>query len=101
MRDLNRLWNNHPARWLSIAAGMFVAVVSLHAQDRPPDPADERRCTGQYRASVDDRIAACTALINSGRYQPVNLSILHDNRGVALRAKGDLTGARKDFDDAI
>src|SRR5580704_5743558 len=101
MRDLSRLCNNHPTRWLTIAAAMFLAVVPARAQDRTQDAPDERRCTGQLRASVDDRIASCTALINSGRYQPVNLAILHDNRGVALRAKGDLTGTRKDFDDAI
>ena len=52
--------------------------------------AAERRCTGQWRATVEERIASCTALIDSGRYQPANLAILHDIRGTAARATGDV-----------
>ena len=70
---------------------------TARAQDSP----DERRCTGQWRASNEERITSCTALINSGRYQPPNLAILHHDRGVALRAKGDIAGALSDFAEAI
>src|SRR5580693_8059856 len=102
MRNLTHL-RSVPLRRLALATMSFCALMAValpaHAQDQTQDPANERRCTGQLRASVDERIAACTALIDSGRYQPVNLAILHDNRGSAYRVKGDPTSARKDFDD--
>ena len=83
-------------RWLT-AAIVCLAACSAQAQDTN----DQRRCTGEWRATVEERIASCTALIDSGRYQGVNLAILHDNRGMARRAQGDLAGALKDFSDAI
>src|SRR5277367_4885803 len=84
-------------RWLPIAVIICLIAVSARAQDSN----DERRCTGQSRTTIDERIASCTALIDSGRYQTINLAVLRDNRGMALRIKGDLTNARKDFDEAI
>ena len=80
-----------------VLAALFALTVPAGAQDSP----DERRCTGQWRATVDERIAACAALIESGRYQPLNLAILHHNRGAAMRAKGDLAGAIAEFAEAI
>ncbi|MGA2945425.1 MAG: tetratricopeptide repeat protein, partial [Xanthobacteraceae bacterium] len=104
MHDVTYFWTA-PLRRLPLAAILFgallAAVLPVRAQDQSQDPTNERRCTGQLRASVDERIAACTTLIDSGRYQPVNLAILHDNRGSAYRVKGDPTSARKDFDDAV
>src|ERR1700753_1693164 len=55
------------------------------AQTPAKDSPDERRCTGQWRASNDERITACTVLIDSGRYQAANLAILRHDRGVASR----------------
>src|SRR6516162_8772574 len=63
------------------------------AQEGP----DERRCTGVWRASNEERITSCTTLLDSGRYQSGNLAILHHDRGAALRAKGDIAGAINDF----
>src|ERR1700689_520821 len=65
-----------------VLASLLAAMIAAGAQDNP----DERRCTGQWRATNDERIASCTALIDSGRYQPPNLAILHHDRGVAMRA---------------
>ena len=86
-----------------MAAMLLLAVLPARAQDLSAQnpSADERRCTGLWRATSEERVASCTTLIDSGRYQPVNLAILHDNRGMAFRAKGDLTNARSDFDQAI
>ena len=81
---------------VALAVPLLLAVTA-HSQDA----ADERRCTGQWRATNEGRIASCTALINSGRYQPANLAILHQDRGMALRAKGDLAGALEDFTAAV
>src|SRR6202043_2225905 len=93
---------------LPIAAILLLAALPAHAQNPSAQnpsaqdlSADERRCTGQWRATVEERVASCTTLIDSGRYPPVNLAILHGNRGMAFRAKGDLTNARSDFDQAV
>src|SRR6185312_8091148 len=86
------------------AAGLLalpVAALTLTLPALGQDSPDERRCTGQWRASNDERITACTVLLDSGRYQPPNLAILHHNRGVALRAKGDIAAAINDFTEAI
>src|SRR5580700_1965765 len=98
MRESPSLRRGRSWRRLPIAAIFLLAVLPARAQD---STADERRCTGQWRATNEERIASCTTLIDSGRYQPVNLAILHDNRGMAFRANGDLTNARSDFDQAI
>src|SRR3984893_15804913 len=88
---------------LPIAAMLLLAAMSARAQNLSAQDlsADERRCTGLWRATVEERVASCTTLIDSGRYPPVNLAILHDNRGMAFRAKGDLTNAHSDFDQAV
>ena len=76
---------------------VLALTVTALAQEGP----DERRCTGQWRASNEERINSCTALLDSGRYQPANLAILHHNRGAARRAKGDIAAAISDFSEAI
>src|SRR5580698_9152160 len=98
MRESPPLWRDQCRCRLPIAAILLLAVLPARAQDFS---ADERRCTGLWRATTEERVASCTALIDSGRYPPVNLAILHDNRGMAFRAKGDLTNARSDFDQAV
>src|SRR5580658_9348171 len=103
MREALLLRRGRCRRRLPIAAILVFAVLPARAQDSAAQDlsANERRCTGQWRATVEERVASCTTLIDSGRYQPANLAILHDNRGMAFRAKGDLTNARSDFDQAI
>ena len=86
-----------PARLALLFAAMLALSVTAWAQEGP----DERRCTGQWRATNEERIASCTALIKSGRYQQANLAILYHDRGVAKRAKGDLAAAVSDFAEAI
>src|SRR5271169_5434371 len=85
MRESLPLRRDRCRRRLPIAAILLLAALPARAQD----------------SAVEERVASCTTLIDSGRYPPVNLAILHDNRGVAFRAKGDLTNARSDFDQAI
>lgn len=55
--------------------------------------------TGQITPAV--RIAACTALLASGRFDVQNLSHIHNFRGGAYRALGDIARAIADFDEAI
>ena len=64
---------------LALVVVPFATSLTAPAQESP----DERRCTGQWRASNEERITSCTALLASGRYQPANLAILHHNRGAA------------------
>src|SRR6185437_490143 len=90
------------ASLLPLAGLALLLAQAAQAQvPSPQDAGDQKRCTGEWRANVDERIAACTTLISSGHYQTINLAILHDNRGMALRAKGDVDGALKDFSEAI
>src|SRR5580700_5044343 len=98
MRESPSLRRGRSWRRLPIAAIFLLAVLPARAQD---SSADERRCTGQWRATTEERITSCTTLIDSGRYQPINLAILRDNRGMALRSQGELSNARADFDQAI
>src|SRR6202043_464069 len=103
MRESPPLRRDRCRRGLPFAVILLLAVLPARAQDSAAQDlsANERRCTGLWRATVDERVASCTTLIDSGRYQPLNLAILHDNRGMAFRAKGDLTNARSDFDQAV
>ena len=80
---------------------LVLTVPPAHAQENTKETADERRCTGVWRATVEERIASCTALIQSGHYQAANLAILHENRGAAYRLQGDVANARADFTRAI
>ena len=52
-------------------------------------------------AAGDERIAACTGLINSGRFKGPNLAGITYNRGNAYRVKGDYDHAIADYDEAI
>ena len=58
-------------------------------------------CNGADRASLDSRIAGCTALIDAGQMTPVALAVAHNNRGNAFVAKGDYGRAIQDFDRSI
>ena len=64
-------------------------------------PSDEQRCTGQAGVPPDMQVAACTALIGSGRHSRQNLAILHSNRGIAYVKAGDYDRAIADFDAAL
>jgi tetratricopeptide (TPR) repeat protein len=48
-----------------------------------------------------DMIAACTRVIDAGRYTGINLAPVFYNRGHAWRDKGDLDRAIADYDQAI
>ena len=80
--------------WVTLA---LTVPLALAATARAQDITDEHRCTGQWRATNGERIASCTALIDSGRYQSPNLAILHHDRGVAMRGEGDLAEGQGQF----
>ena len=55
----------------------------------------------QAGVTPDAQAAACTALIDSGRFTRQNLAILHSNRGIAYGKAGDYDRAIADFDAAL
>src|SRR5262245_28757858 len=64
-------------------------------------PDNEKACLAQVPASAQAQIDACSALLASGRYNERNRAIIHNNRGVAQRGKGDIAAALADYDEAI
>ena len=68
----------------------------------PAPPVSNRaRCAGSDNAAADLRVAACTAIIQSGEETPQSLAVAFSNRGHAYRAKGDHARALEDFNQAI
>src|ERR1044072_251598 len=53
------------------------------------------------KSSGDEAISACTRAIKSGTYNGKTLALAYSNRGVEWRAKGELTRAIADYDEAI
>jgi lipoprotein NlpI len=49
----------------------------------------------------DGQIAACTRVIQSGRWSGQGLARVYASRGIAYRAKGDLDRAKADYDEVI
>src|SRR5687767_12242896 len=65
------------------------------------ESAAERRCTGQARIKPETRIAACTALIKSGRFHGQALAKLYRGRAEALEQRGETDRATEDYRSAI
>src|SRR5436305_2046666 len=53
------------------------------------------------KAAGDEAITACTRAIKSGTYNRRTLALAFSNRGVEWKAKGELTKAIADYDEAI
>jgi lipoprotein NlpI len=87
-------------RSFSLAVAM-AALVTAPGGAQPANPSDEQRCTGQAGVRPDVQAAACTSLIDSGRFAQQNLAILHSNRGIAYGKSGDYNRAIADFDAAL
>jgi len=93
--------NNRPS-----ASGAAVAAKERpsagDAASVPASQASNRtRCAGTDNAPVDQRVAACTAVIQSGDETPQSLALAFSNRGHAYRIKGDYPRALQDFNEAI
>lgn len=75
---------------LAVAAGPFLATQAVAD--------DAEACV---KTDGDERIAACTGVINSGRWHGANLAWAFLNRGRAYRDKDDDDHAIADFNQAI
>lgn len=63
---------------------------------------DIDRCENKTRQVPDDqRIAACSALINSGQYRGKDLSWIYSNRGVSYERMRQVDNAIADYSEAI
>jgi len=58
-------------------------------------------CAGEGGVTLDQRIAACDAIIAAGRETPQNLAYAHNNRGGAYYYKGEVARAVAEYDQAI
>jgi tetratricopeptide (TPR) repeat protein len=87
--------------------GLLAAIATLAALALPtPGVAQTlmqiaERCEGKGGVGPDVRIAACTSLIRSGRYQGRVLGVIHGARGDAYADKGDFENALHDYSTAI
>src|SRR5437763_1011363 len=70
---------------------------AAHAQ---PLSAEWQRCA-KSDTVPDDGIAACTAIIDSGKEREKNLSIAHFNRANGWATKGEIDRAIADLSGAI
>jgi tetratricopeptide (TPR) repeat protein len=71
--------------------------VAVAAQQRPPVYG---QCASS-NTSPDERVAACTTIIRSGRDSGRNLALSYFYRGLAWDKKGELEIALSDFHEAI
>ena len=83
-------------------AVLVLALLALQTP-LPLEPTDDRdgvRACSRALES-DEVIAACTAVIQSGRWSETELSWAYGNRGDALADSGDMDRAMADYDRAI
>src|SRR5215471_5979792 len=82
-----------------IAVALAAAVLSGAAS---AGPAEERRqCLAREGISVEQKLAACTALIESGGETPQGLVAALISRGIAYHSKQNYDSAIQDYDGAI
>jgi tetratricopeptide (TPR) repeat protein len=80
-----------------VLTGALLAGASAFAQK----PEERRACEGEDAATLDQRIAGCTAVIKAGRDKSDKLTEAFNNRGIAYRYKGELDRAIQDYGQAI
>jgi tetratricopeptide (TPR) repeat protein len=80
-----------------ILTGVLLAGSSAFAQK----PEERRACEGEDAATLDQRIAGCTAVIKAARDKNDKLAEAFNNRGIAYRHKGELDRAIQDYGQAI
>ena len=68
---------------------------------RGQSPMTSSACPDQEQHPPDERIAACTRAINSGRWKGSGLAWAYENRSIAYHDKGDLDRSKADFNQAL
>jgi tetratricopeptide (TPR) repeat protein len=86
---------------LRILIGLVVGLVALPAWAQTRDE-NVARCTAAADpATVDLKIGACTALLQSGQETAINIPIIYYDRGNGYRNKGLYDQAIADYTQAI
>jgi tetratricopeptide (TPR) repeat protein len=86
---------------LRILIGLVVGLVALPAWAQTRDE-NVARCTAAADpATVDLKIGACTALLQSGQETAINIPIIYYDRGNGYRNKGLNDQAIADYTEAI
>ena len=84
---------------LSLTAAVMLATLAAVPPARAGAGSDWRACNGR---DVDDRIAACTRIIDqAGAKNPTMRTGAFNNRGIAYFSKGEFDRAIRDFDDVM
>ena len=91
------------AAWLIRSAGVaaFVAAACASPGASAQQTRDLRICATQTESLADQRIAACTTLLKSGRLRGKPLGIAYELRGLAYLDRGDIPHAIGDLNNAI
>jgi tetratricopeptide (TPR) repeat protein len=80
------------------------AIALTHLIAMGVSPADARQNSdwrGCNTGNADQRISACTRILDRGRENTNNRSSAHNSRGIAYFSKGETDRAMRDFDEAI
>ncbi len=89
--------NRIAAALLALGAFVWIAGTSRAGYDD-----DWKACKGsEPEFSIDQQIAGCTGVINSGRPSQSRLVSAYNNRGLAYNAKGEHDRAIQDYDEAL
>ncbi|OAF06185.1 hypothetical protein AYJ54_21170 [Bradyrhizobium centrolobii] len=86
-------------RTLSSAAATLAMITLI--SPAAANSADERKCSALTQVSPDERIAACTSLLQPGKYGRQSTARVYFNRGSANHAKGEYGLAIADYSAAI
>ena len=85
--------------WQCRAGSSLVCVLLFSGATAAQNPADNwARCEG---SDPDASIAACTALVESGKEDNENQAVAFNSRGIAFAMKGKQDQAITDFNQAI
>jgi tetratricopeptide (TPR) repeat protein len=95
--------------WLGSGMGLqkskcvFAGIIALMVVTgfAGPAAAQQQNCTGNSGIDWDIQIGACTAEIQSGRWQGKDLAFAFNSRGLAYANKGQYDRAIQDYDQAI
>src|SRR5665213_1861660 len=88
------------ALYAALAAMAFTCALPTAGQARI-DTRDIRTCSNQTEDLAEQRIAACTAMINSGRFSGKPAAVAYELRGLAFLDRGDIPHSIADFNQAI
>lgn len=90
-----------PSRLFGAVSAIALVVALGGAAYAGLRPSDVHQCTNQSADHPNNRIAACSAMITSGRLHGELEGVAYSLRGLAYLDRGDIAHAIADFDRAI